>query len=126
MDDLHVSFIVVAGRSGYTCRGRDRVALVGRFYERLGDHAVNLVLPSPASGSRLSRRRLSPPGKAPWAHQTLRHSGQMPVARLARLAVGEERPQGDTRRGKKSAANEHGLAGQAADAASLVARAPAP
>ena len=43
MDDLHVTFIAELVTAGTPVVVAIELALVGRFYERLGDHAVNLV-----------------------------------------------------------------------------------
>ncbi len=43
MDDLHVTFIAELVTSGTQVVVAIELALVGRFYERLGDHAVNLA-----------------------------------------------------------------------------------
>ncbi|MGD0440693.1 MAG: PhoU domain-containing protein [Acidimicrobiales bacterium] len=43
MDDLHVSFIAELVAAGTPVVVAIELALVGRFYERLGDHAVNLA-----------------------------------------------------------------------------------
>jgi phosphate transport system protein len=43
MDDLHVSFIAELVASDTPVVVAIELALVGRFYERLGDHAVNLA-----------------------------------------------------------------------------------
>ena len=55
MDDLHVTFIAELVTAGIPVEVAIELALVGRFYERLGDHAVNLARRVP---SRL--RRLEP------------------------------------------------------------------
>jgi len=43
MDDLHVTFIAELVAAGIPVEVAIELALVGRFYERLGDHAVNLA-----------------------------------------------------------------------------------
>jgi phosphate transport system protein len=43
MDDLHVTFIAELVTAGIPVEVAIELALVGRFYERLGDHAVNLA-----------------------------------------------------------------------------------
>jgi phosphate transport system protein len=43
MDDLHVSFIAELVAASISVEAAIELALVGRFYERLGDHAVNLA-----------------------------------------------------------------------------------
>jgi phosphate transport system protein len=43
MDDLHVTFIAELVAAGIAVEVAIELALVGRFYERLGDHAVNLA-----------------------------------------------------------------------------------
>ena len=43
MDDLHVTFIAEVVTAGVPVEVAIELALVGRFYERLGDHAVNLA-----------------------------------------------------------------------------------
>ncbi len=43
MDDLHVTFIAELVTAGTPVVVAIELALVGRFYERLGDHAVNLA-----------------------------------------------------------------------------------
>ena len=43
MDDLHVTFIAELVAAGTPVVVAIELALVGRFYERLGDHAVNLA-----------------------------------------------------------------------------------
>jgi phosphate transport system protein len=43
LDDLHVSFIAELAASGVTLPVAIELAMVGRFYERLGDHAVNIA-----------------------------------------------------------------------------------
>jgi len=43
MDDLHVSFIAELVAAAIPVEVAIELALVGRFYERLGDHAVNLA-----------------------------------------------------------------------------------
>ena len=43
MDDLHVSFIAELVAAETPVVVAIELALVGRFYERLGDHAVNLA-----------------------------------------------------------------------------------
>ena len=45
MDDLHVTFIAELVTAGIPVEVAIELALVGRFYERLGDHAVNLARP---------------------------------------------------------------------------------
>ena len=65
MDDLHVTFIAELVTAGIPVEVAIELALVGRFYERLGDHAVNLARRVP---SRLrpmaSRERLAADGFA--------------------------------------------------------------
>jgi len=48
MDDLHVEFIAELVGGAVPVPVAIELALVGRFYERLGDHAVNLARRSPA------------------------------------------------------------------------------
>lgn len=48
MDDLHVQFIAELVGGSVPVPIAIELALVGRFYERLGDHAVNLVRRAPA------------------------------------------------------------------------------
>jgi phosphate transport system protein len=43
MDDLHTTFIAEIVGSGVPTQIAIELALIGRFYERLGDHAVNLT-----------------------------------------------------------------------------------
>lgn len=43
MDDLHVSFIAELASGTVSVPVAIELALVGRFYERLGDHAVNIA-----------------------------------------------------------------------------------
>jgi phosphate transport system protein len=43
MDDLHLTFIAELVSAGIAVDVAIELALVGRFYERLGDHAVNLA-----------------------------------------------------------------------------------
>lgn len=43
MDDVHVSFIAELASGKVTVPVAIELALVGRFYERLGDHAVNIA-----------------------------------------------------------------------------------
>ena len=43
LDDLHVSFIAELASGKVTVPVAIELALVGRFYERLGDHAVNIA-----------------------------------------------------------------------------------
>ena len=43
MDDLHVSFIAELASGKVSVPVAIELALVGRFYERLGDHAVNIA-----------------------------------------------------------------------------------
>ena len=43
MDDLHVTFIAELVAADTPVVVAIELALVGRFYERLGDHAVNLA-----------------------------------------------------------------------------------
>jgi len=53
MDDLHVTFIAELVTIGIPVEIAIELALVGRFYERLGDHAVNLARRVPTRlGSR--------------------------------------------------------------------------
>ena len=54
MDDLHVTFIVELVAAETPVVVAIELALVGRFYERLGDHAVNLArrVPAPAPPAR--------------------------------------------------------------------------
>ena len=51
MDDLHVEFIGELVSGGVPVPVAIELALVGRFYERLGDHAVNLARRVPTRGS---------------------------------------------------------------------------
>jgi phosphate transport system protein len=55
MDDLHVSFVAELVAAAISVEVAIELALVGRFYERLGDHAVNLARRVP------SRLRLPSP-----------------------------------------------------------------
>jgi len=48
MDDIHVRFIAELVATGTPIVVAIELALVGRFYERLGDHAVNLARRSPS------------------------------------------------------------------------------
>lgn len=59
MDDLHVTFIAELVTAGTPVVVAIELALVGRFYERLGDHAVNLARRVP------SVRLPSVPGQPP-------------------------------------------------------------
>jgi phosphate transport system protein len=43
LDDLHLSFIAELAAGGVSVPVAIELALVGRFYERLGDHAVNIA-----------------------------------------------------------------------------------
>ncbi len=43
MDDLHTTFIAEVVGAGLPSHIAIELALIGRFYERLGDHAVNLT-----------------------------------------------------------------------------------
>jgi phosphate transport system protein len=43
LDDLHVSFITEVAAGNVSVPVAIELALVGRFYERLGDHAVNIA-----------------------------------------------------------------------------------
>jgi len=43
LDDLHVQFIAELVRGSVPVQVAVELALIGRFYERLGDHAVNLT-----------------------------------------------------------------------------------
>lgn len=43
LDDLHVSFVAEAASGTVSVPLAIELALVGRFYERLGDHAVNIA-----------------------------------------------------------------------------------
>lgn len=43
LDDLHVSFIAEVSSGQFSVPVAIELALVGRFYERLGDHAVNIA-----------------------------------------------------------------------------------
>ncbi|MDA8292151.1 MAG: hypothetical protein M0Z33_10815 [Actinomycetota bacterium] len=52
MDDLHTSFIAEIVGSGVPTQIAIELALIGRFYERLGDHAVNLTRNVPRDAGR--------------------------------------------------------------------------
>ena len=52
MDDLHTTFIAEIVGSGVPTQIAIELALIGRFYERLGDHAVNLTRNVPGSSGR--------------------------------------------------------------------------
>ncbi|MGH9303086.1 MAG: phosphate signaling complex PhoU family protein [Acidimicrobiales bacterium] len=52
MDDLHVEFIAEVVSVPVPVPAAVELALIGRFYERLGDHAVNLTRRAPGRGSR--------------------------------------------------------------------------
>jgi phosphate transport system protein len=52
MDDLHTTFIAEIVGSGVPTQIAIELALIGRFYERLGDHAVNLTRNVPARVQR--------------------------------------------------------------------------
>lgn len=52
MDDLHGAFLAELAGSGMPVPVIIDLVLVGRFYERLGDHAVNIARRIPARGSR--------------------------------------------------------------------------
>ncbi|MGH9295845.1 MAG: PhoU domain-containing protein, partial [Acidimicrobiales bacterium] len=56
MDDLHVEFIAELVSGTVPLPAAVELALIGRFYERLGDHAVNLARRMP-SGSPRHRHR---------------------------------------------------------------------
>lgn len=43
LDDLHVSFVAEVASGSVSVPVAIELALVGRFYERLGDHAVNIA-----------------------------------------------------------------------------------
>jgi phosphate transport system protein len=52
MDDLHTTFIAEIVGSGVPTQIAIELSLIGRFYERLGDHAVNLTRNVPGSSQR--------------------------------------------------------------------------
>ncbi len=52
MDDLHTTFIAEIVGSGVPTQVAIELALIGRFYERLGDHAVNLTRHVPGRPTR--------------------------------------------------------------------------
>ncbi len=52
MDDLHTTFIAEIVGSGVPTQIAIELALIGRFYERLGDHAVNLTRNVPGGAVR--------------------------------------------------------------------------
>lgn len=62
MDDLHVTFIAELVTAGTPVVVAIELALVGRFYERLGDHAVNLArrVPSRLRPTLLERGSFGP------------------------------------------------------------------
>jgi phosphate transport system protein len=43
LDDLHTSLTAEVAACGLTASTTMDMALIGRFYERLGDHAVNIA-----------------------------------------------------------------------------------
>lgn len=57
MDDLHVTFIAELVTAGTPVVVAIELALVGRFYERLGDHAVNLARRVPSALRPIVLRR---------------------------------------------------------------------
>jgi phosphate transport system protein len=57
MDDLHTTFIAEIVGSGVATQIAIELALIGRFYERLGDHAVNLTRNVPGGTQRFHRIR---------------------------------------------------------------------
>ena len=68
MDDLHVTFIAELVTAGTPVVVAIELALVGRFYERLGDHAVNLARRVPSRlrlTSSVGTTRRHWPGAAP-------------------------------------------------------------
>jgi phosphate transport system protein len=56
MDDLHTTFIAEIVGSGVPTQIAIELALIGRFYERLGDHAVNLTRNVPGHVQRFHPR----------------------------------------------------------------------
>jgi phosphate transport system protein len=52
MDDLHMTFIAEVVGAGLPTQVAIELALIGRFYERLGDHAVNLARIVPGTGEQ--------------------------------------------------------------------------
>lgn len=56
MDDLHTTFIAEIVGSGVPTQIAIELALIGRFYERLGDHAVNLTRNVPGGRQRFHSR----------------------------------------------------------------------
>jgi phosphate transport system protein len=50
LDDLHVQFIAELVSGAVPVQVAIELALVGRFYERLGDHDVNLTRRVPLQG----------------------------------------------------------------------------
>ena len=57
MDDLHTTFIAEIVGSGVPTQIAIELALIGRFYERLGDHAVNLTRNVPGGRQRFHPAR---------------------------------------------------------------------
>jgi phosphate transport system protein len=57
MDDLHTTFIAEIVGSGVPTQIAIELALIGRFYERLGDHAVNLTRNVPGAPGRFRSAR---------------------------------------------------------------------
>jgi phosphate transport system protein len=57
MDDLHTTFIAEIVGSGVPTQIAIELALIGRFYERLGDHAVNLTRNVPGRAQRFLPNR---------------------------------------------------------------------
>jgi phosphate transport system protein len=57
MDDLHTTFIAEIVGSGVATQIAIELALIGRFYERLGDHAVNLTRNVPGAPGRFRSAR---------------------------------------------------------------------
>ena len=106
MDDLHVTFIAELVTAGSPVEVAIELALVGRFYERLGDHAVNLAAAGsePAAASCWDGARLVPGLLA------YKRSRRVSLGPGRQPAVGEARPKLDPSR-REAPVDEHRLTG---------------